>query len=106
MKTEVVALDGVSLESSPARFRACWAYGAGKSTTIGILTTRVQPTGGRAFIGEFDVWREPVRASGLSGWSPSGPNLDFGPDRARNPPFPPGATSAKAPASAPAAPAS
>ena len=50
---------------------------AGKSTTIGVLTTRTRPTAGRAFIGEFDVWREQVKAKRLIGVVPQRPNLDF-----------------------------
>jgi ABC-2 type transport system ATP-binding protein len=77
-KTEVVALDGISLAIRPGEvFGLLGPNGAGKSTTIGILTTRVQPTGGRAFIGDFDVWREPVKAKRLIGVVPQRPNLDF-----------------------------
>jgi ABC-2 type transport system ATP-binding protein len=36
--------------------------GAGKSTTIGILTTSVRPTGGRARVAGFDVQERPVDA--------------------------------------------
>ena len=41
--------------------------GAGKSTTIGMLTTAVTPTGGRASIAGFDVARQPVAARSVSG---------------------------------------
>jgi ABC-2 type transport system ATP-binding protein len=51
--------------------------GAGKSTTIGVLTTRTRPTSGRAFIGEYDVWQEQVKAKRLIGVVPQRPNLDF-----------------------------
>ena len=51
--------------------------GAGKSTTIGILTTRVRPTGGQAWIGEYDVWRQQVEAKRLIGVVQQRPNLDF-----------------------------
>jgi ABC-2 type transport system ATP-binding protein len=40
--------------------------GAGKSTTIGMLTTTVDPTGGRARLAGFDVARQPLLARGVS----------------------------------------
>src|SRR6201995_2764770 len=54
-KFEIVALDGVSFEIRAGEiFGLLGPNGAGKSTTIGILTTRTRPTGGRAIIGEYD----------------------------------------------------
>src|ERR1700688_1853579 len=41
--------------------------GAGKTTTAGMLTTRVIPTSGRAFVGGVDVGAHPARAKQLSG---------------------------------------
>src|SRR6202012_4914401 len=41
--------------------------GAGKTTTAGMLTTRVVPTGGRALIGGVDVRDHPALAKQLSG---------------------------------------
>ena len=77
-KFEVVALDGISLEiRSGEIFGLLGPNGAGKSTTIGILTTRTQPTSGRAFIGEYDVWQQQVSAKRLIGVVPQRPNLDF-----------------------------
>ena len=77
-KFELVALDGVSFEIRAGEiFGLLGPNGAGKSTTIGILTTRTRPTSGRAVIGEYDVWREQVKAKRLIGVVPQRPNLDF-----------------------------
>jgi ABC-2 type transport system ATP-binding protein len=77
-KFELVALDSISFEIRAGEiFGLLGPNGAGKSTTIGILTTRTEPTSGRAFIGEFDVWREQVKAKRLIGVVPQRPNLDF-----------------------------
>src|ERR671930_569261 len=40
--------------------------GAGKSTTIGMLTTTIEPSGGTALVGGFDVVRQPLAARGVS----------------------------------------
>ncbi len=75
---EIVALDRVSLEIPPGEiFGLLGPNGAGKSTTIGILTTRVRPTGGQARIGEYDVWRQQVEVKRLIGVVQQRPNLDF-----------------------------
>jgi ABC-2 type transport system ATP-binding protein len=77
-KFEVLALDGISLEIQAGEiFGLLGPNGAGKSTTIGILTTRTEPTSGRAFIGPHDVWKEQVQAKRLIGVVPQRPNLDF-----------------------------
>ena len=77
-KPEIVALDGLSLEVSPGEiFGLLGPNGAGKSTTVGILTTRVRPTGGQAWIGEHDVWAEQVAVKRLIGVVQQRPNLDF-----------------------------
>ncbi|HWH10173.1 MAG TPA: ATP-binding cassette domain-containing protein [Solirubrobacteraceae bacterium] len=41
--------------------------GAGKTTTAGMLTTRVIPTGGRAWVGSIDVVAQPALAKQLIG---------------------------------------
>src|SRR3989441_1645017 len=77
-KPEIVALDGLSLDISPGEiFGLLGPNGAGKSTTVGILTTRVQPTSGQAWIGEYDVWKEQVAVKRLIGVVAQRPNLDF-----------------------------
>jgi len=50
--------------------------GAGKTTTIGILTTRVRPTRGRASVAGVDVVADPVRARRMLGVVPQLNNLD------------------------------
>jgi ABC-2 type transport system ATP-binding protein len=77
-KPEIVALDGLSLNiSSGEIFGLLGPNGAGKSTTVGILTTRVRPTSGQAWIGERDVWKEQVPVKRLIGVVGQRPNLDF-----------------------------
>src|SRR5260370_22405635 len=77
-KPQIVALDGLSLEVSPGEiFGLLGPNGAGKSTTVGILTTRVRPTGGQAWIGEHDVWKDQVTVKRLIGVVAQRPNLDF-----------------------------
>ncbi len=50
--------------------------GAGKSTTIGILTTRIVPTRGRAVVAGVDVVADPVGARRVLGVVPQQNNLD------------------------------
>src|SRR5262245_50822876 len=77
-KVEVLALDGLSLEVRPGEiFGLLGPNGAGKSTTVGILTTRIKPTSGRAWVGEKEVWAKPVAVKPFIGVVPQRPNLDF-----------------------------
>src|SRR5580698_2865723 len=77
-KPEIVALDGISLDiHSGEIFCLLGPNGAGKSTTVGVLTTRVKPTAGRAWIGEHDVWKEQSAVKRLIGVVAQRPNLDF-----------------------------
>jgi ABC-2 type transport system ATP-binding protein len=78
-RAEVVALDGLSLAIRPGEiFGLLGPNGAGKSTTVGVLTTRVRPTSGQAFVGDLDVWSHLVPVKRLIGVVPQRPNLDFG----------------------------
>src|SRR5437660_8192267 len=75
---QIVALESLSLEVEPGEiFGLLGPNGAGKSTAIGILTTRVRPSGGQAWIGEYDAWRQQVEAKWLIGVVQQRPNLDF-----------------------------
>jgi len=75
---QIVALESLSLEVEPGEiFGLLGPNGAGKSTAIGILTTRVRPSGGQAWIGDYDVWRQQVEAKRLIGVVQQRPNLDF-----------------------------
>src|SRR5216684_3984340 len=77
-KAQIPALDGLSLEILPGEiFGLLGPNGAGKSTTVGVLTTRVRPTSGQAWIGEHDVWKEQTQVKHLIGVVPQRPNLDF-----------------------------
>ena len=78
-KYEIVALDSITLEIRPGEiFGLLGPNGAGKSTTVGVLTTRVRPTAGEAWIGGLNVWRERVPVKRVIGVVPQRPNLDFG----------------------------
>ena len=77
-KVSVVALDGISFEVRAGEiFGLLGPNGAGKSTTVGILTTRVRPTEGQAWIGGHEVWRDRVAVKRFIGVVPQKPNLDF-----------------------------
>ena len=75
---EIVALDGLSLDVNGGEiFGLLGPNGAGKSTTVGILTTRVRPTSGQVWIGDYDVWAQQVEVKRLIGVVGQRPNLDF-----------------------------
>jgi ABC-2 type transport system ATP-binding protein len=74
---EVKAVDGISFEVDRGEFFGLLGpNGAGKTTTIGVLTTRVIPTGGRALIDGTDVRRDPVSVKRRIGVCPQVNNLD------------------------------
>lgn len=57
----VKAVDGVSFAVRRGEvFGLLGPNGAGKTTTIGVLTTRVLPTGGHAYVAGIDVVSDPV----------------------------------------------
>src|SRR5260370_30124176 len=74
---EVKALDGISFEIPRGEFFGLLGpNGAGKTTTIGVLTTRVLPTGGSARIEGIEVGRNPVAVKRRIGVVPHVNNLD------------------------------
>jgi ABC-2 type transport system ATP-binding protein len=71
------AVDGLSFTVRRGElFGLLGPNGAGKTTTIGVLTTRVRPTGGRALVDGVDVVRDPVQAKRRLAVVPQRPNLD------------------------------
>ncbi len=74
---DILAVDDLTLTIARGEiFGLLGPNGAGKSTTAGMLTTRVQPTSGRAVVGGVDVWGEPARAKRLIGVVPQSNTLD------------------------------
>ena len=66
--TDFAAVDRLDLDVQAGEiFGLLGPNGAGKTTTAGILTTRVQPTSGRAYVGGVDVAAHPALAKQLSG---------------------------------------
>ncbi len=66
--TDFAAVDKLNLDvRSGEIFGLLGPNGAGKTTTAGILTTRVVPTSGRAFLAGVDVAAHPALAKQLSG---------------------------------------
>jgi ABC-2 type transport system ATP-binding protein len=76
-KRPVNAVDGISFEVPRGEvFGLLGPNGAGKTTTIGILTTRVRPTAGRAEIAGIDVATDPVGTKQHFAVVPQRNNLD------------------------------
>ena len=74
---EIVALEGLDLEIGAGEFFGLLGpNGAGKSTTIGILTTRVRPSGGRASVAGEDVVACAAAVRQRIGVVPQRPNPD------------------------------
>jgi len=66
--TDFAAVDKLNLDVRAGEiFGLLGPNGAGKTTTAGMLTTRVVPTSGRAFLGGVDVAAHPALAKQLSG---------------------------------------
>jgi ABC-2 type transport system ATP-binding protein len=73
----VTAVDHLNLEVTEGEiFGLLGPNGAGKTTTAGMLTTRVIPTAGQAFVGDIDVVKHPAVAKQLIGVVPQTNTLD------------------------------
>ena len=71
------AVDELDLEVHQGEiFGLLGPNGAGKTTTAGMLTTRVIPTSGRAFVGGIDVVAHPTTAKQVIGVVPQTNTLD------------------------------
>jgi ABC-2 type transport system ATP-binding protein len=76
---ELVALEGLDLEVPTGEFFGLLGpNGAGKTTTIGILTTRVLASAGRASVAGADVINDPVGVRRRIGVVPQRANPDRG----------------------------
>jgi ABC-2 type transport system ATP-binding protein len=66
--TDFAAVDQLNLDVQAGEiFGLLGPNGAGKTTTAGMLTTRVVPTSGRAFLAGIDIAAHPALAKQLSG---------------------------------------
>jgi ABC-2 type transport system ATP-binding protein len=74
---QVTAVDQLDLGVRPGEiFGLLGPNGAGKTTTVGMLTTRVVPTAGRAWVGGVDVVADPVATKQMIGVVPQVSTLD------------------------------
>src|SRR5438046_3028350 len=74
---QIAAVDHLGLSVRAGEiFGLLGPNGAGKTTTVGMLTTRVVPTSGRALVGGVDVVADPSRAKQVIGVVPQSNTLD------------------------------
>jgi ABC-2 type transport system ATP-binding protein len=75
---DVIALESLDLDIGAGEFFGLLGpNGAGKTTAIGILTTRVLPTSGKATVAGADVVQDSVRVRQTIGVVPQRPNADL-----------------------------
>jgi ABC-2 type transport system ATP-binding protein len=73
---ELVAVNGINLEITQGEvFGFLGPNGAGKTTTIKLMVGLLQPTGGSAVIGGFDIQTDPLKAKRITGFIPDRPFL-------------------------------
>ncbi|KQC04265.1 MAG: hypothetical protein APR53_03485 [Methanoculleus sp. SDB] len=76
-RTDVVAVDDVSTVVKAGEiFGLLGPNGAGKTTVIRMLTTLMRPTSGTAFVGEYEITRDPEAIRGIIGVCPQQGTLD------------------------------
>ena len=74
---DIRAVSDLDLSVAPGEiFGLLGPNGAGKTTTVGMLTTRIIPTAGRAWVGGIDVVAEPALAKQAIGVVPQTNTLD------------------------------
>src|ERR1700742_5260910 len=75
---DVEAVRGIDLNVPQGEFFGLLGpNGAGKSTTIGMLTTLIAPTGGRAYVAGPDVVKRPVAVKRRVGGGRQNNTLDM-----------------------------
>jgi ABC-2 type transport system ATP-binding protein len=73
----VIAVDDVTFDVKRGEiFGLLGPNGAGKSTLIRILTTLLRPTSGTAFVGDFEITRDPEKIRSIIGVCPQNSTLD------------------------------
>ncbi|HUJ17985.1 MAG TPA: ABC transporter ATP-binding protein [Nitrospirota bacterium] len=72
----LTAVNGIDLEVPEGQvFGFLGPNGAGKTTTIKMIAGLLQPTGGSALVGGYDVQRQPLKAKFITGFIPDRPFL-------------------------------
>jgi len=73
----VTAVDDVTFEVKQGEiFGLLGPNGAGKSTLIRILTTLLRPSSGTAFVGPYEITKDPEKIRGIIGVCPQNSTLD------------------------------
>jgi ABC-2 type transport system ATP-binding protein len=73
---KLIAVNGINLEVAQGEvFGFLGPNGAGKTTTIKMMAGLLQPTGGTAIIGGYDIRQEPLKAKFITGFIPDRPFL-------------------------------
>lgn len=73
---KLTAVNSINLEVAKGEiFGFLGPNGAGKTTTIKMMAGLLQPSGGSALIGGFDIQKEPMLAKSITGFIPDRPYL-------------------------------